>query len=310
MNSKFVLVLAVAVLIAVLSAHSRPSPAAKPDLSKVNFALECTTSSDPSNRLRFAHEEVVNSFLDVPRKFGRERMIVMHLGNDHLASHGGITEKPGQWSEEGHLYQLQNDWGMIGDIAEDSPKVYFLNVTSLLGGKSKPLVIGKDGKETTETKPSERIVDPFETYAISLLKKGEALVRWEHEGSMRAVGAIRSTAACTRCHETKDGDLLGAFTYDFAKTAAPQPTEQQTLALKYAQDGKNLEDITKALRVHDKIAKSDHHYNSWQTRLWLLDRGFVTEEMVKDQDVRREYLLKWVQASFNRPAANKAQAKN
>lgn len=307
MNKKYVLVLSSALLV-VIAAHSRPS---QPDLSKVDFLSECTTSSDPSNRLLFEHEQVVNSFLDVPRKFGRERMMVMHLGNEHLATHGGTTQKPGEWQENGQLYKLQNNWGMIGDIAEDAPKVYFLNVTNLLRRPSDPSLIAKPtkAKEIAEPKLKERVTDPFEAYAISLLKKGEPVVRWERDGYMRAVGAIRSTNACQRCHESKDGDLLGAFTYEFGKTKAA-PTDVQKLELKYAEKGKNIEEIAEVLKANKKLGLSkEDNFGPWTVHRDLLSIGFVTPEMVSQQAKNRDYLLNWIQASFNRPD-KKAQAKN
>jgi hypothetical protein len=306
MNKKYVLVLSSALLV-VIAAHSRPS---QPDLSKVDFLSECTTSSDPSNRLLFEHEQVVNSFLDVPRKFGRERMMVMHLGNEHLATHGGTTQKPGEWQENGQLYKLQNNWGMIGDIVEDTPKVYFLNVTSLLRRPTDPAGPAKPNKakETGEQTLKERSTDPFEAYAISLLKKGEPVVRWERDGFMRAVGAIRSTGACQRCHESKDGDLLGAFTYEFGKTKFA-PTDVQKLELKYAEKGKDVEEIAQILKSNKKLGLgNDNRFGAWTVQMDLLQCGYVTPAMVSRQTESRAYLLNWIQSSFNRP--NKATAKN
>jgi hypothetical protein len=301
MNTKIVLVLSSALLV-VIAAQSRP---VHPDLSKVDFLAECTTSSDPSNRLLFAHEEVVNSFLDVPRKFGRERMVVMHLGNERLATHGGTTTTPGQWQENGQLYKSQNDWGMIGDIAEDSPKVYFLKVTSLLGAQP---VLKAAKAEAAPKKLNERATDPFEAYAISLLKKGEPVVRWERDGFMRAVGAIRSSGACQRCHESKDGDLLGAFTYEFGKTKTSL-TDEQKLVVKYADKGKNSQEIVDILLQNKKLGLDKNAFGSWAVSADLLDAGIVSSEMVAWQSGQRKYLLDWIQSSFNRPTVQ-VQAKN
>lgn len=296
MNKKAILVLSAALLVVVV-AHSRPSQL---DLSKVDFVSECTTSSDPSNRLLYEHELVVNSFLDVPRKFGRERMMVMHLGNDHLATHGGITEKPGQWQENGQLYKLQNNWGMIGDIAEDTPKVYFLKVTNLLGRKPLPAKAAPAKKDSEGEQLNERKTDPFEAYAVAQLKKGEPLVRWERGGVMRAVGAIRSTGVCQRCHESKEGDLLGAFTYEFGKTKAAL-SDQQKLEIKYAESGNNTEQIAEILKSNRKLGLDKNNFGAWTVYTDLLSAGVVMPEMVKHQAENREYALNWIQSSFNRP---------
>lgn len=63
----------------------------------------------------------------------------------------------------------------------------------------------------------KRHLDGFEAAAVESLKTGEAVVlRDDHHGT-RMVGAIRAGKQCLTCHETRRGELLGAFTYRFER---------------------------------------------------------------------------------------------
>jgi hypothetical protein len=58
-----------------------------------------------------------------------------------------------------------------------------------------------------------RPLDEFERLGLDAVRRGEELV-WTREAPTRMFGAIRARANCLDCHaNTKEGDLLGAFTY-------------------------------------------------------------------------------------------------
>jgi hypothetical protein len=58
-----------------------------------------------------------------------------------------------------------------------------------------------------------RPLDEFERLGLDAVRRGDELV-WTREAPTRMFGAIRATADCLKCHaNTKEGDLLGAFTY-------------------------------------------------------------------------------------------------
>src|SRR4051794_25608353 len=116
MKAKTVLLSSGFLVAALFTLHSRPTPE---DVTKANFAAECTSPSDPADRLLFAHEDMVNSFLDVPMKFGFFRMPEMHASSAHLAKHGGVTTSGREWSEGGMRYALQPNWGLVGGVVEN-----------------------------------------------------------------------------------------------------------------------------------------------------------------------------------------------
>jgi hypothetical protein len=62
-----------------------------------------------------------------------------------------------------------------------------------------------------------RSLDAFESAGLASLRGGEDLVVREANGSLRMLGAIRSTKRCVECHGGERGDLLGCFSYTFRR---------------------------------------------------------------------------------------------
>lgn len=60
---------------------------------------------------------------------------------------------------------------------------------------------------------STRELSALETAALSTLREGQDIVIREEPGAVRIVGSIRAQKDCMGCHDCKEGDLLGAFTY-------------------------------------------------------------------------------------------------
>lgn len=58
-----------------------------------------------------------------------------------------------------------------------------------------------------------RSLDAFENSGVANLRKGEDLFARPENGTIRMLGAIRSTKQCVSCHGGQRGDLLGAFSY-------------------------------------------------------------------------------------------------
>jgi hypothetical protein len=50
--------------------------------------------------------------------------------------------------------------------------------------------------------------------------------------SVEVVGAIRATTSCLSCHDVKEGDLLGAFSYQLKSLPIPQAPPEQTGRIK------------------------------------------------------------------------------
>lgn len=262
----------------------------------VKFGEECTTLSEPSDRLLFEHEGNVNSFLGIGMKLGLGRYLIVHLSNPRLATHGGVINSTlrgdNGWNEHGSHYSLTRPWGMIGDLDQNQPKAYLFRPSPYLRLPAKEGELPAAAPEI-----EEYAVNPFEDHALSLLRKGEKIVRWEQEDTMHAVGAIRSEAQCLRCHAGKTGDLLGAFTYSFAKSKAAMPDDKTKQLLKLHDEGKTLFQIAMTaglLKEKDAKESSDSKavvIASYEVQSTLLKQGVVTAEMLAEQKRRREQLL-------------------
>jgi hypothetical protein len=296
-------------LLLVYSLRSSPSAV---DLSKVDFAKECVSVSDPSDRLLYGHEETVNSFLEVFRKFGKGRMLVVHRSNAHLATHGGTIDSPGEdeWNEKGIRYTVANEWGLLGNVNLPRAKAYSIKVSPFLKEKNGNGVDpGQDVSDSMRAKPNleERAADSFEAYALQRLKKGDVLVRWERPDFLRAVGAVRAETVCLKCHEVKKGDLLGAFTYQFSKMSADEAAKKdkrqieqgahlwprETLeVLEGNRKGLSIEAIARTLPRYRNLNNPKDRWGAYRdVESQLLHAGIVTEEMLSSQRKERADLL-------------------
>jgi hypothetical protein len=71
-----------------------------------------------------------------------------------------------------------------------------------------------------------RALDPFETRALGGIKKGEPLVFEQDDNHLRMMGPLRAAQQCTECHNAERNDLLGAFSYQFARDPALRKPKQ------------------------------------------------------------------------------------
>jgi hypothetical protein len=62
-----------------------------------------------------------------------------------------------------------------------------------------------------------RPLNPFEATGLLVLRRGEDLFVRDTADSIQVLGAIRSAKQCVSCHGGQRGDLLGAFSYTFAR---------------------------------------------------------------------------------------------
>ena len=72
-----------------------------------------------------------------------------------------------------------------------------------------------------------RELDRFEETALKAVRGGEPIV-FETEGdNLRMMGALLAAEQCTNCHSAKRGDLMGAFSYRFARDpSSPKPKRE------------------------------------------------------------------------------------
>lgn len=80
----------------------------------------------------------------------------------------------------------------------------------------------------------ERKLDKFETEALAKLRGGRDLVADEQPEKLRVVGAIRAGSDCMGCHNCKERELLGAFSYTLA-AATPEELMQARISDAIAQ---------------------------------------------------------------------------
>ena len=269
------------------------------DVAKVDLKSECISVSDPSDIHLFFHEDIVNSFLMVKDRFGRGRIQEMHFNHDHLALHGGTVDVPCDWSDGKNSYHLA-DWGMVGGIEDAKDlRVYYLKEVEFVRKEEakaappskfppvpKRVMVKKDGgRARSDLSPGldDRAADAFERYAVEELAKGEKLIQWDRPEFVRFVGPIRAATSCLKCHsEAKEGDLLGAFAYDYAKGPPKPVSEERKKILTAARQGKTIDEL-------ERLYQPTWAYT---TRMILAGSGVVTQEMVDGQKEGRAWVLR------------------
>ena len=103
---------------------------------------------------------------------------------------------------------------LIGLLVHESPVVY-LNPEGKLPSMRE--AAGAKTRELTE----------FESGGLKDLAAGKEVVAVDAAtNQVRMVGAVRMAGACTKCHDGKPGDLLGAFTYDLVRVPAFVPPQR------------------------------------------------------------------------------------
>jgi hypothetical protein len=63
-----------------------------------------------------------------------------------------------------------------------------------------------------------RPLDAFEAGALPKIKQGEMVVVEESANRIRTLGAVRAGNKCVECHQVPPNTLLGAFSYELART--------------------------------------------------------------------------------------------
>ncbi|MEO1530154.1 MAG: hypothetical protein AAFX06_32545 [Planctomycetota bacterium] len=102
-----------------------------------------------------------------------------------------------------------SDWGvktlqLVSLLKHDRPKVYV--------SKTLP---------NMESLPEANVrdLDGFESRALERLYNGEDLCIEGRQNQVRMLGSLRAIEQCRDCHFVKRGQLLGAFSYEFARLA-------------------------------------------------------------------------------------------
>jgi hypothetical protein len=180
----------------------QPSPGVEP------LPDYASTAAPPSvEALKEFHRGAGRDFLD-PERFGFVR------DRDHVAGFQphAFTNMPkfnsqgasGEWKlERVDLVSLRKPSGPHVYLSENLPRV--------------------DALKTADT----RLLDDFETRALSRLRSDDDVVVEESEGAVRMLGALRAGNHCTKCHMSARGELIGAFSYEFHRKGRPPVIAQQ-----------------------------------------------------------------------------------
>ncbi|MEI7923786.1 MAG: hypothetical protein WCJ40_17890 [Planctomycetota bacterium] len=141
---------------------------------------------DPA-RLESAHTDNIMDFL-FTADFGfvqAKKRAAGFMGHQFKQLH-----EPQNWAVE----RLE----LVGLVVADQPRVYRSDNLPSMGELRKA---------------STRPLDFFEAQGLAVLEGGDDLYYREEAGSLRMIGAIRSTSQCLKCHDGQRGELLGAFSY-------------------------------------------------------------------------------------------------
>lgn len=223
----------------------------------------------------------------------------------------GIDLSP-EWFSEHHRNQLVAA-DLVGLMSGEFPKVYLVQSAEALRFAQKNKAVSqlvdavrlRSIVKTKYLKPSLRPIkqtptpvssivfkiaptvpfrplDEFEGYALGRLRIGAALVRMEEDGRIRAMGAIRASQSCLRCHDGKAGDLLGALTYFIARTPDDSHTEDYSKmrAALRKEGSRGLSPFIRPLGLPDATGI--------EAFAWIAYQGFATLEMVAWQDTHAE----------------------
>lgn len=271
---------------------------------------------DPAHPWVASHELQVNTFLGSGGE-GVVRMLDTLPGLHGILNAGPLAS----WDSDTETTQ-RRCFELIGTSRSPSPRVYLVNTPARVvhvrttlkeieEGKITPLSLGEvpdaesqlakakeELKSMTQAsawlgEPTEhllrkgkrigiRTVTAFEQGALNQLKAGHRLVQKREGATVLAVGAIRASESCLRCHdENRVGDVLGAFTY----LAAASPNDNQVIRTKLAQliQGKASDkELWIALKAEPR--KLDGWFMrdapAMQLDLQLARRGFISARLV------------------------------
>ena len=151
------------------------------------------TSFKPDDILKF-HADRVAAFIGSEGAGISRRLVPAAIHWPHVVREESEGPKP-----YGATFQE-----LIGIAMHKIPGAYKANyITDTVSGMDK----------TKSDKIPFRKLDDFEAAALKKLVAGRDLVTDEQPGKLRLVGAIRASGDCMICHNCKERDLLGAFTY-------------------------------------------------------------------------------------------------
>ncbi|MEQ1903644.1 MAG: hypothetical protein ABL888_05640 [Pirellulaceae bacterium] len=133
-----------------------------------------------------------------PSTFG---YVAKHSHAAGFQPHAFITGIPDLKQDQGQFELKRLE--LISLLKFPEPRVYLLDHLPRMDQLS------SDNVETRE-------LNAFEQNGLQQFQTGESLIVSHEPEQIRMVGALRAIKQCTSCHDAKRGDVLGAFSYEFA----------------------------------------------------------------------------------------------
>jgi hypothetical protein len=182
-----------------ISGGGHPMPFGKPVGESVE---EIPTRGPQPSEIREFHDRAVDRFMKV-QGFGVGRiggvLPSFSLGEVVNAPSNDPTKTP----EASRVNVQTETFQLVSLLKHPEPRVYIISNPWMWRGS----------EETT------RPLGEFEQFALKRLESGDELLVSFKGDRTHALGAIRASDKCLKCHDGKRGDLLGAFTYTFRQVA-------------------------------------------------------------------------------------------
>ncbi len=256
---------------------------------------QITVMNDLHEPMVMAHELQVNTFMGS----GGEGVIRMAI--EVPGMHGRLNLGPfSAWSTDDHNIQVIA-MNLVGIATSPSPRVYLTSrqditrapgatahdvelIQQLLRPDADAIKVKKAGIEV-----EVRATDWFENAAIAQLRAGNTYVAATDGKILRGMGAVRAGTSCLRCHDgSKEGDLLGAFTWMMWASPSDNLKMRQTIALELANRAPAA-DLWKLVEAEPRRVDGIFELNTVQMQLdlRLARTGFVTDSLVAEMREQR-----------------------
>lgn len=172
--------------------------------------------TDAKNPLRLpSRPRLLQYFEEDYRDFGRSGRNGFAKDVDHVA---GFLPHRITSQRRIRMDQVQLPQGREPDASPNDWGVKSLHLVSLLK-HDRPQVYVSKSLPNMESLPEANLrdLDGFETMALERLYNGDDLCIQARENQVRMLGSLRAMKQCLDCHLVERGELLGAFSYEFAR---------------------------------------------------------------------------------------------
>lgn len=113
----------------------------------------------------------------------------------------GYSSVPDNMAVDWKVNRLQ----LVSLLLHDEPRVYVAeNLPNM--------------EELSGADVETRALSDFEVQGLEKLRQGKQVVTAATPNRLQMIGALRAKAQCMQCHDVKENELLGAFSYEFLRS--------------------------------------------------------------------------------------------